>query len=335
MGRSHRGGIKLKTKIISILRKNPGHFVSGQEICDSLNVSRTAIWKHINQLREEGYVIESVPKKGYRMTTSPDRITEHEVAPWLKTETLGRVLIHHKTVDSTNIVAKALARDGYPEGTLVTAEHQTAGRGRSGRSWTSQEGGAIQMSLVLRPQAPPAKAPSITQIGAASVALVLEALGLSPRIKWPNDVLLSGKKVCGILTEMSCELDHIHFIVVGMGVNVGWSSVPEEISQVATSLIDEGVKSPDRARLTAEIMNSFEPLYLSFLAGDSSPYLEVCRRLSWLKGKEISFSQNGETVKGVAGDIDDQGRLEIYYRDGSRDHLLSGEVHIGTSANII
>lgn len=321
----------MKSKIISILRKTPGQFVSGQAICDSLNVSRTAIWKHINQLREEGYVIESIPKRGYRMTVSPDRITEHEVVPWLKTMTLGRSLVHHQKVDSTNIVAKALARDGCPEGTLVTAEHQTAGRGRSGRSWTSLEGGAIQMSLVLRPQSPPAKAPSITQIGAAAVALVLESLGLSPRVKWPNDVLLSGKKVCGILTEMSCELDHIHFIVVGMGVNVGWSSVPKEISQVATSLVDEGVSNPNRARLTAEIMNNFEPLYLSFLAGDSFPYLEVCRRLSWLRGREISFRQDGEAVRGVAGDIDDQGRLEICYQDGRKDYLLSGEIHIGTS----
>lgn len=331
LGQIHRGGINLKAKIISILKEAPEQFISGQEICDSLKVSRTAIWKHIKQLREEGYVIESIPKRGYRIKLSPDRITEHEIVPWLRTTVLGRNLIHRHTVDSTNLVAKTMAREGCPEGTLVTAEHQTAGRGRSGRSWTSLEGGAIQMSLVLRPQATPAKAPSITQIGAASVALALESMGLSPRVKWPNDVLLSGKKVCGILTEMSCELDHIHFIVVGMGVNVGWSSVPEEISQVATSLVDEGIEAVDRAKLAADIMNNFEPLYVSFLAGDSFRYLEVCRRLSWLKGKEISFSRDGEEIRGTAGDIDEQGRLEVRYQDGGREYLLSGEVHIGAS----
>lgn len=322
----------MRTKIVSILREASGQFVSGQDMCDRLKVSRTAVWKHVNQLKDQGYVIESIPRRGYRIISYPDRITEQEVAPWLNTEVLGRNFVHYPTVDSTNIVAKTLARQGCPDGTVVTAEHQTAGRGRSGRSWTSIQEKAVQMSLVLRPQAPPAKAPSITQIGAASVALAMESLGVSPKIKWPNDVLLSGKKVCGILTEMSCELDHIHFIVMGIGINVGGSSLPEDISKIATSLEMEGCLDLDRGRLIAKVLNNFEPLYRSFLRGDSSPYLDICRRLSWLKDREISFSRDGETMEATAGDIDDQGRLEVRFPDGRSEYLLSGEVHIGLSS---
>nr|WP_321501989.1 biotin--[acetyl-CoA-carboxylase] ligase [uncultured Dethiosulfovibrio sp.] len=320
----------MKTDIVAILRKAGDHFVSGQAICDQLQVSRTAVWKHINQLKDDGYVIESIPKKGYRITVYPDRVTEYEISPWLKTVELGRNLVHRHTVDSTNILAKGLAREGCPDGTVVTAEHQTTGRGRSGRRWTSIQEGAIQMSIVLRPHVSPAKAPSITQIGAASIALALESLGISPRIKWPNDVLISGRKVCGILTEMSCELDHIHFIVMGIGINVNVRSFPEEISSVATSLALEGQGNLNRASLTADVLNRLEPLYRSFLQGDSQPFLSVCRRLSWLRDKAISFSRNGESLTGVAGDIDDQGRLEVIFPDGTSDYLLSGEVHIGS-----
>lgn len=319
----------MKAEIVAILRDAGDRFISGQAICDRLNVSRTAVWKHINQLKDDGYVIESVPKKGYRIVLYPDRLTQYEISPWLNTEQLGRNLVHQHTVDSTNLVAKTLAREGCPDGTVVTAEHQTAGRGRSGRNWTSLQEGAIQMSMVLRPQAPPAKAPSITQIGAASVALALESLGASPTIKWPNDVLLSGKKVCGILTEMTCELDQIHFIVMGIGINANIAVFPEDIRPIATSLIIEGHQRVDRPRLIAEVLNRFEPLYRSFLQGNSDPFLSVCRRLSWLKDKDISFSRNGEPQRGTAGNIDEQGRLEVTFADGTKDYLLSGEVHIG------
>ncbi len=320
----------MRGKILSMLRKSEGQFVSGQSICDSLGVSRTAVWKQIGQLKDDGYEIDSVPRKGYRMTASPDRLTEEEISPKLTTKGIGRHFIYIETVDSTNNLAKAEARKGCPHGTVVAAEHQTGGRGRSGRTWASTYGDAMQMSIVLRPDSEPERASAITQIGAAAVALALESMGFSPAIKWPNDVLLSGKKVCGILTEMSCELDKIDFIVMGIGVNANNPEFPPEISDLATSLFLEGNRRHiDRRDLMAIILNLFEPLYRDFATGDTSTSTDVCRRLSWLKGKSVSFEKDGEIVEAVAGDIDERGRLEIFRPDGTKETVFSGEVHIG------
>jgi BirA family biotin operon repressor/biotin-[acetyl-CoA-carboxylase] ligase len=322
--------VVMKGKILTMLKKRQGDFVSGQSICDSLGVSRTAVWKHVNQLKEDGYRVESVPRKGYRIISSPDVLTSEEIVPLLDTDFIGRNVINHHEVESTNLTAKAAGRSGCPDGTVVTTEHQTGGRGRSGRSWISSPGEAVQMSIVLRPGTPPATAPPITQIGAAAVAVTLEAMGFAPKVKWPNDVLISGKKVCGILTEMTCELDRIDFIVIGIGINVNVKVFPKPVDEVATSLLLEGGRSLDRRKIAAEVLNRFEPLYREYLEGNGDAYLEICRRLSWLKGKEISFEKDGITVTATAGDIDEDGRLKVHFPDGRSEKLLSGEVHLGS-----
>ena len=321
----------MKKHIINILKQAQGTCVSGQDLCEQLGVSRTAVWKHINQLREEGYTIDSSARKGYRLIDVPDLLNEYEVEPLLTTEVLGHTIIHFREVPSTNIEARKYAREGAAEGTVIVAEHQTAGRGRSGRSWFSSQEWAIQMSLILRPKVSPALAASITQIGAAAVAKALENLGLSPQIKWPNDVLLSEKKVCGILTEMSCELDHINHIVIGIGINVNTPHFPDDVASVATSVRIEKGEAWNRKKLMAAVLNAFEPLYKEFLEGKEHPeYLRICRTLSNLIGQHITYETTKGRLSAKAIDIDNFGRLIVQHSDGSTETLLSGEVHIGT-----
>ncbi|PIE54644.1 MAG: biotin--[acetyl-CoA-carboxylase] ligase [Dethiosulfovibrio peptidovorans] len=320
----------IQQTITEMLRSEGGRFISGQEICQELGVSRTTVWKHVNELRDQGYVIKSIPRKGHKLIAAPDTLSAWELNPWLTTEFLGRRVEHYFSVKSTNLIAKDLARQGAADGTVVTTEHQSAGRGRSNRSWFSEESAGIQMSLILRPSTPPHSASVITQIGAAAVALALEAQGFAPAIKWPNDVLLSDRKVCGILTEMSCELDRIEHIVVGIGINVHTRRFPDDIAEVATSLLLEGGENLKRQALAGAVLNEFEPLYTRGLLGDVEPALSVCRRLSWLRGKNVSFEQDGVIRTGTAGDVDSKGRLEVEIDDGHRELLLSGEVHLGT-----
>ncbi len=317
----------MKKTILDRLRQTSG-YVSGQEICQSLGVSRTAVWKQVEQLRQEGYQIQSSPRRGYRLIQSPDRLTEAEVLPLLETRTLGRWLKHLDETGSTNADAKALARQGAPEGTLVVAEHQTQGRGRTSRRWYSAPGESVLFSLILRPPLAPSNAAAITQIAAAAVSLALDTLGLESQIKWPNDVLVRGKKICGILTEMTCELDRIDFIVLGLGLNANAASYPPEIAGLATSIRVELGQSCQRSLVLASVLNALEPLYQNYLQGGRR-YLELCRSRSALLGRTVVYqTPQGPAEAQVLG-LDDQGRL-VVNRHGVQEALLSGEVHIGT-----
>ncbi|WP_286933168.1 MULTISPECIES: biotin--[acetyl-CoA-carboxylase] ligase [Aminobacterium] len=323
----------MRKHIINILKRARGTYVSGQALCEDLGVSRTAIWKHIQQLRAEGYEIDSSSRKGYRLIHVPDLLNSYEIEPLLITTHLGHPILHYKELDSTNIEARKLAHEGATHGSVVVAEHQTTGRGRSGRGWFSAPGTSIQMSLILRPDLAPSLAASVTQVGAAAVATALQKLGLSPQIKWPNDILLSKRKVCGILTEMSCELDHIEHIIIGIGINVNTPFFPRDIRSVATSVQIEKGTPCDRKSLMAAILNTFEPLYQGFLEGHPYPaYLRICRELSILIGEEITYESPQGVTTATAIDIDSSGHLVVRHKDGSTEALLSGEVHLGTGS---
>ena len=203
----------MKAKILRLLRERDG-YISGQEICEKLAVSRTAVWKAVGQLKEEGYVIEAVQNKGYRLSEVPDLVTREEIVSRLETEWAGHPTVFLEKTDSTNNEAKRLAEAGASHGTLVVAEFQEAGKGRRGRSWASQRGTGIWMTILLKPEFPPAQAAMLTLVAAMAVADgIQEVTGLHAGIKWPNDIVLSGKKVCGILTEMSAEPDYINHVV--------------------------------------------------------------------------------------------------------------------------
>lgn len=251
----------IRKRLIELFTASEQDFVSSQQICDELGCSRTAVWKHIEDLRKEGYEVEAVRRKGYRLLRKPDKISEDEILFGLETELFGRHIYFQEEVASTQLIAHDFVNKGAPHGSLVVSDHQTNGKGRLQRTWHSPNGTGIWMSLILRPEIPLHKAPQMTLL--ASVAIteaIAQQTGLSPSIKWPNDILLNGKKVVGILTELKAEADQVHAVIIGPGINVNQTAndFPEELKDVATSLQMELGEKVDRAALIQTIMSTFE-----------------------------------------------------------------------------
>ncbi|MCM1283246.1 MAG: biotin--[acetyl-CoA-carboxylase] ligase [Muribaculaceae bacterium] len=255
----------MKAEILRMLRES-GDYVSGQEICNKLGVSRTAVWKAVNQLKEAGYGIEAAQNKGYHLSYAPDVVNEAELASLRNTGWAGCEIFYYNCLDSTNTKAKELAEAGHPSGTLVVAEQQTVGRGRRGRGWESSAGSGIFMTLMLRPEINPNNASMLTLVAALAVAkAITDVAGEPARIKWPNDIVMHGKKVCGILTEMSAQFDYINHIVIGIGINVHNESFPEEIAHMAGSLWTECGRRLHRADIIERVLEYFEKYYGLFL----------------------------------------------------------------------
>lgn len=320
----------MKESILKILRNNRENYLSGQKISEDLNVTRTAIWKNINSLRDEGYVIESISSKGYKLISSPDILSPTEIGKNLDTKIVGKEIVHFNSIDSTNIKAKELARKGSDEGTIVVAEEQTSGRGRLGRVWISPKGKGIWMSIILRPDIDPIYASKVTQIGAAAVWKAINSIGIKAEIKWPNDIVLNGKKICGILTEMSGELNKINYIVIGIGINVNIEEAefPTEIAKTASSLKAEVGKYICRQELLIEILRELDYYYDDLInKGSIKEAIDICRRESVLLGKDIKIISKGQEVLAKAIDITDDGEL-IIEEGKERRKLISGEVSV-------
>lgn len=324
-----------KSDILTWLR-NSGDYVSGQQLCDRFGVSRTAVWKVINQLKEEGYQIESVPRRGYRLVESPaDAYSASEIASRLQTTWAGRNLHFFASTGSTNPDAKHFAEEGEPHGTIVVADRQTAGRGRRGRSWVSPAGTSIYFTIVVRPQFAPDKASMITLVTALSVAQAIEEVtGLPAEIKWPNDIVVHRKKVCGILTEMSMtpEMDEIQFVVAGVGVNTNHDSpedFPEEIRETATSLKIESGRQIDRAGLLERILTRFEENYDTFVRiGDLSGLREAYQaHLINMDAQVLVLDPAGEYT-GIARGISKTGELIVERDNGEQALVYAGEVSV-------
>jgi len=246
--------------ILGFLAEGGTDFISGATLSDKLGLSRTAVWKYVETLRGLGYVIEAQPARGYRLLEVPDRLTELEVLPLLATRDLGRTLHHFEAVGSTNAEAFSLAQDGALHGEAVIAETQTAGKGRRGRAWVSPPGKNLALSVVLRPELPPTRAPEVTLLAAVALAETLKDSGAQAEIKWPNDVQLGGKKVAGILTELSADTERVHFIVLGLGVNLNASEAdfPDELKGVATSVMIARQQKVPRALFAAALLTRLE-----------------------------------------------------------------------------
>ncbi len=320
-------------ELLSLLTAAGGGWVSGAEISRRLGVSRTAIWKHIEALRLLGYEIEAAPRKGYRLVARPDLLTPEEVRAGLATRRLGRVVEYRETVGSTNDLAKEMARQGAPEGLLVLAEQQTAGKGRLGRSWTTPPGAAIAMSLVLRPDLPPHAAPRITLGAAVAVTeAVREAAGVAAGIKWPNDVQVNGRKLCGILTEMEAEMDRVAFVVLGIGLNVTLrrEQMDPSFRETATSLALEGAPPVRRAALVQAILARFEAVYDELLGDRFDRVLDRWRALSVTLGQAVRvLGLDGQPVlEGVAEEVDQEGALLVRDGAGQVHRVVSGEVSL-------
>ncbi len=325
-----------KTEILALLKEHRPDFVSGEEICKKMGVSRTAVWKHIQALREEGYLIDAAPRTGYRLVKIPDRLYGQEIADGLNTEFLGRTVYYYDCIDSTNREARALASGGAPHGTLVVAEEQTGGKGRQGKGWFSPRGMGIWCSLVLRPGIAPAEASPVTLLTAVAVASAVEkTAGVSPGIKWPNDILVDGRKLCGILTEMSAEMERINFLVVGAGINVNIppESFPAEVRDIATSLRAAKGGEVSRAALLRQYLREYEHYYRVWLDVGFKPVLEEWKKRSVTLNRPVRVSTSRESWEGWAEDVDLSGSLILRLPDGTRQRFTAGEVTLRPGDN--
>lgn len=319
----------MKEEILRLLRSADG-YISGQELCNRFGVSRTAVWKAINQLKEAGYEIEAQQNKGYRLMAAPDLMTEAEIKSLMHTDWVAKEVLYFDTIDSTNTKAQELAEKGYPSGTLVVADKQESGKGRRGRSWVSPSGTGIFMTLMIKPDINPNNASMLTLIAALAVAKAITSVtGEEAMIKWPNDIVVNGKKVCGILTEMNAQFDYINHIVVGIGINVHNESFPEEISQMASSLmIEAGGKRFHRAQIIAETMSYFEQYYDTFLkTQDLSALVREYDKLLVNRNKSVRVLDPKEPFDGKAMGITPKGELIVDTWE-SRKLVSSGEVSV-------
>ncbi len=319
----------MKTELLQMLRESED-YLSGQELCTKLQVSRTAVWKAICSLREDGYEIEAAAGKGYRLTGVPDSIAAEEVSSILKTRWVGRPVCYYSEITSTNLYAKQMAEEGAKEGLLVIADSQTRGRGRLGRSWTTPPGTAIAMTLMLRPNLPPERISMVTLVMGMAVAEACRDLyGIDAGIKWPNDVVVDGRKLCGILTEMSAEISAVNYIVIGTGINANVRAFPPELENTATSLVRCLGHEVNRARLIAQVMLRFEEYYEAFLkAGGLTPLRERYQQLLVNCGRAVRVLQPDGDYTGTALGIDDSGRLLVQKEDGTVTGIYAGEVSV-------
>lgn len=318
----------MREKILEVILDNEKEFISGEELSKKLGISRTAIWKHIRILRSQGYNIESVNKKGYRLVDEPtDLLNPQNIYRNLKTKFIGKNVLHFETIDSTNDYAKKIGNE-LRDGSVIISEEQTKGKGRLGRVWESKAGEGIWMSIILKPNIIPNKAPFITLIAGASIVKALNILGVDAKIKWPNDITINNKKLSGILTELSAEIERVNYIVVGIGMNVKDTDFEEELKDKATSLYKENY-NVSRIDIVKEILCQFEKLYLDYIEkDDKKEVLDICRQYSAIINKEIYVIKNDQKELVDCIGINEEGNLIIKNKDGNLEEIMSGEVSI-------
>jgi BirA family biotin operon repressor/biotin-[acetyl-CoA-carboxylase] ligase len=318
--------------ILRLFREAGSGFVSGELISRELQVSRTAVWKHINGLRDAGYIVEAIPSRGYHLLSSPDILSVDEVRDKLCTTRVGRQLVCLPKTASTNADAFHLAEAGAEEGTTVIADAQSGGKGRRGRIWSSPAGVNLYCSIVLRPAILPHEAPQLTFLSAVAVARAIEqTTALKPEIKWPNDVLINGQKVAGLLNEMSAETDGINFVILGIGVNLNMTPAqfPADVRTPATSLLIEMGRAINRSQFAARMLGELDLLYTEFLCLGFGPVRDEWQLRCNANGREVVVSEaDGETVRGMFHGIDGDGALLVRSPDGMVDRILSGDVRV-------
>ena len=298
------------------------NFISGEEIAAKLKVSRAAVHKHIDSLRKTGYAIEGKKNLGYKIISSPDLIDPDE----LKTGIVSRV-VYKTECASTQLMAKELADKGAPEGVLVVAEKQTGGYGRLQRKWESPRGG-IWFSLLVRPQIEPERTPQITLIASLSISRAIDKLyGVKPAIKWPNDILIGSKKLCGILTEMSAEVGRTNWAVIGAGINAN-NVLPASVKNIATSIALCAKTHIERTQLLREIINEFSKDYKLFIKEGFKPFRREYMGRLYYMDKPVRVSMRDHVIKGIARSIDTDGYL-IIERNGKNEKIISGDVFLG------
>ena len=313
--------------VLTFLAEGGEDFTSGEALSGKLGLSRTAIWKCVESLRDKGYRIDAVPARGYRLVEIPDRLTPLELSPLLNTHDLGRTLHYREELPSTNGLAYRLAQDGAAHGEVVITETQTEGRGRRGRAWVSPPGLNLYFSAILRPELPPQRAPELTLLTAVAVAKTLREAGAEAVIKWPNDLLVDGRKIAGILTELSAEPESVHFVVVGVGVNLNArpSDFPEEVREVAISLAQARGEQVPRALFTAALLTKLEGWLDLHQERGFGPVRDTWKALNGTLGEDVLVKTERREFRGLAVDIDDTGALLVKTPDGL-ERVIAGDV---------
>ena len=312
----------MKNKLLSLL--NNGSLISGELLAEQLKVSRTAVWKQINSLRDLGYEIESIKNKGYRLKSRPDIPIPEEITIDLNTKIIGREVYYFKEISSTNLYAKQLVEKHITEGTVVVADIQTKGRGRKNRSWFSPYGG-LWFSVVLYPQIPPERGMLVTMTASVAAAQAIkEITSLEPVIKWPNDLLLNGKKICGILSELNAEIDRINYTIVGIGINVN-NDIDEDLKDTAVSLKSEIGSRFSRVKLLRSILKHLDENYDRLISGDYRTMQDLWFSYSNITGRKIKVKDEKAVMHGVVSDVDDSGCLILDTKNGSV-RIVSGDI---------
>ena len=318
----------MNNKLIFLL-KNSDDYVSGEEISKIFGITRASVWKHVKALKEMGYEIEGIPRKGYKLLSSPNILLKDEILEKLETKFIGRNIQLYDTLESTNKTAKQLARNSSaPDGTLIIAEEQENGKGRFDRVWKSPKGG-LWFSLILKPNIEPVYCPKLTQIAAATLVKILRKRNIEAFIKWPNDIYLNNKKICGVLSEMKCDIDRIDYVVVGVGINVNVdiNSIDSSSLDKITSLKIEENRDFDRTELLVEFLSLFEKLYIEVVEEHNfDNVVSICREYSILKNKKVYLitSRGKEEVTCVG--ITDDGELVVRDALGNEKQVYSGEI---------
>jgi BirA family transcriptional regulator, biotin operon repressor / biotin---[acetyl-CoA-carboxylase] ligase len=313
--------------VLGLLAEGGDDFTSGEILSGKLGLSRTAVWKSVESLRHKGYRIDAVPTRGYRLVEVPDRLTPLELAPLVNTHDIGRTIHYRDTLPSTNDLAFRLAQEGAFHGEVVIADQQTHGRGRRGRTWASPAGLNLYCSIILRPELPPQRAPELTMLTAVALAETIREAGARAFIKWPNDLLIAGRKVAGILTELSAEPEAIHFVVIGIGVNLnaGPGDFPPELANLATSVSHARGQRVPRALFTAALWVRLENWLDLHQERGFRPVREAWRALAETLGQDVLVKTERREFRGRAEDVDDAGALLVRTPDGL-ERVVAGDV---------
>lgn len=318
----------MKQEVLDLLRKSAQSSISGAEIAEMLGVSRAAVWKAVDALRKDGYRIDAVTNKGYRLENADEVINLKQIDNFLTSKILARSGELLFETDSTNNLAKERAKCGYAEGHLILAEKQSAGKGRHGRAFYSPAHSGIYMSMVLRPKMSAERTSIITIMAAVAVCETLRSLyRVDAKIKWVNDIYIGNQKICGILTEAGFEVEsgNLEYAVLGIGINVFAAELPAELSEIVTFLSAHTDRTINVNEMIAQVWNRFEKYYTD---DDFSKVLDSYRKESMVLGKQVMFNKDGAACEAIAVDVDAYGGLVVRYSNGADETLRSGEISI-------
>lgn len=318
----------MKKKVLEILLNN-NDYISGESISNSLGVSRTSIWKHIKKLKDEGYNINSISNKGYKLIDSPHNLYKEEINKYLNTSFMGTEYLYFHSIDSTNLFCKSNYKT-LSSGTVISCEEQTCGKGRLDRVWHSPVNKGLYFSILLKPDLELKDAPKLSIVISTAICNVLRSYDLDAYIKWPNDIILNSKKICGILSEIVGDMYSINALIIGIGINVNHTKedFTDDISSKASSLYLESNVKYNRAKMLGDIINLIEKYYINFVSGNFQDIYIEYKNYSLLIGKEVYLIKSNSRIKVLVKDINPDGSIKVLYCNGTEENLLAGEFSV-------